>query len=276
MEPMADRINLKFKISNLKLVRVWLMMASRGAQSQLLTRIAGVLFLCGKIIRFLIFFVFLFAVLDSAKTLAGYSKDQVILFFLVFNIIDIASQFLFRGVYNFRFLVLSGDYDLDLLKPLPAYFRPIFGIADILDFLTLIPLLGYFLWFGFNKHFFLNPALLILFFLLIGNSLVLSFALHLVMAAVCLLTNQIDPLVWIYRDLNNMARFPTEIYSKGIQAILSFTIPVIILITVPAKALLGLLSWQWVMGAFLITGLFLFGSLKFWRYALSRYSSASS
>jgi len=259
-----------------KRLKIWLLMASMGAQSQFLTWIAGAMFLCGKIIRFLIFFVFLFAVLDSTKTLAGYSRDQVIIFFLVFNIIDIASQFLFRGVYNFRFLVRSGDYDLDLLKPLPAYFRPIFGITDILDFLMLIPLLGYFIWFGFDKHFFLNPALLILFFLLLGNSLVLSFALHLMMVAVCLLTSQIDPLVWIYRDLTNMARFPTDIYTKGVQFILTFTIPVIILITVPAKVLMGMLSWQWIGGAFLISGLFLFGSLKFWRYALSQYSSASS
>jgi len=51
---------------------------------------------------------------------------------------------------------------------------------------------------------------------------------------------------------------------------------VVILFTVPAKALLGLLSWQWVVLAFLISGLFLWGSLKFWKYALSKYSSASS
>ncbi|MGB9706920.1 MAG: ABC-2 family transporter protein, partial [Microgenomates group bacterium] len=144
-----------------------------------------------------------------------------------------------------------------------------------LDFITLVPLWVYFLWFGFSHHLF-DAGSFVLFLILFVASLVLAFALHLFIGSVCLLTTSIDPLVWIYRDLANMGRFPTDIYTKGIQAILTFTIPVVILITVPAKALMGLLSWQWVGLAFLISGIFLLASLKFWQYALSRYSSASS
>jgi len=74
--------NLKLKIGQIsKLIKVWVAVSLRAAQSQLLTTWAGILFLVGKIIKFLLFFVFLFAVLDSAKDLAGYSREQVILFF---------------------------------------------------------------------------------------------------------------------------------------------------------------------------------------------------
>ena len=132
-----------------RFIKIWLMMTSRAFQGQLLTHWGSILFLVGKVVRFLLFFVFLFAVLSSAKTLAGYNREQVILFFLVFNLVDIMVQFLFRGVYQFRFRVVSGDYDLDLLKPLPSFFRPIFGWTDILDFITLLPLWGYFFWFVF-------------------------------------------------------------------------------------------------------------------------------
>ncbi|MGB9911382.1 MAG: ABC-2 family transporter protein [Microgenomates group bacterium] len=89
---------------------------------------------------------------------------------------------------------------------------------------------------------------MILFF----NALILAFAFHLFFCSVCVLTTEIDHLVWVYRDLTSMARFPTDIYNKGIRIILTFTIPVIILITVPAKALLGILSWWGVMGSFLL------------------------
>jgi len=130
-----------------KLIKIWLMIASRAAQSQLLSRWAGVIFLAGKIVRFFLFFVFLFMVLSSSKTLAGYNREQVIFFFLVFNLVDIMVQFLYRGVYQFRPSVVAGNYDIDLLKPLPSFFRPVFGWADILDFITLIPLWFYFLWF---------------------------------------------------------------------------------------------------------------------------------
>jgi len=262
--------------SVVKLIKIWLMVASRAAQTQLLTGWAGMLFLLGKIVRFLLFFFFLFVVLGSAKTIAGYSQEQVILFFLVFNIIDIFVQFLFRGVYQFRPLVVSGEYDLDLLKPLPSFFRPLFGWADILDLVTLIPLWIYFFWFSLHYQIILSFFTVTLFFILLLNSLVIAFGFHLFVCGVCVLTTEIDHLVWVYRDLTNMARFPTDIYSKGVQAILTFTIPVIILITVPAKALLGLLSWQWIVGAFFISGIFLFVSLRFWHFALSQYSSASS
>lgn len=259
-----------------RLIKIWLMIASRAAQAQLLTNWAGVLFIVGKIVRFLLFFVFLFAVLSSAKTLAGYTREQVIFFFLVFNLVDIIIQFFFRGVYVFRPLVVSGNYDLDLLKPLPSYFRPLFGWTDVLDFITLLPLWGYFLWFIFAHQLFAGFGNLLLFFLLLVNALLIAFAFHLFVCAVCVLTTEIDHLVWVYRDLSNMARFPTDIYQKGIQYVLTFTIPVVILITVPAKALLGLLSWQWVILSFVISGIALWGSLRFWKYALTQYSSASS
>ncbi|MGB9911383.1 MAG: hypothetical protein ACPLKP_02140 [Microgenomates group bacterium] len=51
---------------------------------------------------------------------------------LLFCLVDITVQFLFRGVYQLRSLVVSGNYDLDLLKPLLSFFRPIFGWTDIL------------------------------------------------------------------------------------------------------------------------------------------------
>lgn len=269
------RIGLHLR-GGLRLAKVWLMLASRAAQAQLLTNWASILFIIGKVARFLLFFVFLFAVLSSAKTLAGYSREQAIFFFLVFNLVDIIIQFLFRGVYVFRPLVVSGRYDLDLLKPLPSFFRPLFGWTDILDLITLVPLWIYFLWFVFHYHLMPSFFQFFGFLVLLFNSLILAFAFHLFVCAVCVLTTEIDHLIWVYRDLTNMARFPTDIYKKGIQYILTFTIPVIILITVPAKALLGILSWQGMILSFLISGLFLWGSLRFWRYALTQYSSASS
>lgn len=271
MELMAGK-----KYSIIRLIKVWLMFFSRAAQSQLLTNWAGVLFLLGKIVRFLLLFIFLFTILGKSNFLLTYTKEQVIGFYLIFNLVDITAQFFFRGVYQFRPLVVQGNYDLDLLKPLPSFFRPIFGWTDILDLITLIPLWIYFIWFVGSHNLVSNILGPILFFLLFLNSLLISFSLHLFVCSVCILTTEIDHLVMVFRDLTSMARFPTDIYQKGVQFVLTFTIPVIILITVPAKALMGLLSWQWVLGSFVIGAVFLFLSLKFWQSALKRYSSASS
>lgn len=252
------------------------MFSSRAAQVEILTHWGSLLFLLGKIVRFLLFFTFLFMVLSSAETLAGYNREQVVLFFLIFNLVDIMVQFFFRGVYQFRFRVVSGDYDLDLLKPLPSFFQPVFGYSDILDFMTLVPLWGYFLWFVFTNQLFPSVFHFFSFLALLLNSLILAFAFHLFVCAVCVLTTEIDHLIWLYRDLTNMARFPTDIYQRGVRFILTFAIPVVVLITFPAKALLGLLSFKGVLLAFLASCFLLLVSLKFWKFALSQYSSASS
>jgi len=162
------------------------------------------------------------------------------------------------------------------LQPLPSVLYPIFGWTDILDLLTLIPLSIYLLWYSFSGIISVKIIDFALFLFIFANSLLLAFSFHLLTCAVCVLTTQIDPLVWIYRDFSAMARFPTDIYQKSIQLVLTFFIPVIVIVTVPAKALLGLLSWPWVVFSFSICSVFLVGSFKFWQYALKKYSSASS
>ncbi len=251
-------------------------MAGIAAQSQLLTSRGGFLFLIGKIARFVLFFIFLFSVLSRVGSLAGYSKEQVILFFLVFNIIDVIIQFLFRGVYVFRPLIISGNFDLDLLKPLPSYFRPLLGWTDILDLITLLPLLIFTTWYIFVHQLLVSPSSLILFLFLLINSIFLGFAFHLLVCSIGVLTTEVDHLIWIYRDLTGMARFPTDIYGKGVQSVLTFVIPVVVLITVPAKALLGILSGWGVILSFLVGVLAAYLSLKFWFWSLKKYTSASS
>lgn len=252
------------------------MMASRAAQSQLLTGWGGALFLIGKIIRFLIFFVFLFVVSGSSGSVISYSREQVIIFYLIFNLTEILSQFLFRGAYWFRSLVVSGDYDLDLLKPLPSFFRPVFGWTDILDLFTLIPLIIYLFLYVSDNSYSLGNLNIFLFLVLLINSLVIAFSFHLMICGVCVLTTEIDSLILAYRDISSMARFPTDIYSKEVQLILTFVIPIVILVTIPAKALMSLVSWQWTVLSLLVGVIFLFVSLTFWQYVLKRYSSASS
>jgi len=251
-------------------------MAGIAAQSQLLTSKGGILFLIGKVARLVFFFIFLYSVLSGVGSLAGYSREQVILFFLVFNIVDIVIQFLFRGAYVFRPLIISGNYDLDLLKPLPSYFRPLFGWTDILDLITLLPLLIFTAWYIFTHQLLASPSSFILFLFLLANSILLGFAFHLLVCSIGVLTTEVDHLIWVYRDLTGMARFPTDIYGKGVRLALTFIIPVVVLITMPAKALLGVLSPAAIIFSFLVGILASYFSLKFWFFSLKKYTSASS
>ncbi len=255
---------------------VWKKIASLSLQDHTLSFWGALAFLVGKVVRFILLLIFLSSVISASGSLAGYSVNQVIVFFLVFNIVDITAQSIFRGVYDFRQSLLFGSFDYDILKPLPTYFRPLFGKADVVDMLTLIPL-----WIGFLLFLFKNgsvdsPLYVFVFALTMVISMVIAFAFHLFVCAIGIISTEVDHIIWVYRDLIGMGRFPTDIYPKAIRFALTFFVPVVILITIPAKGLMGLLSFSTLIICSVVTILFLFFSLWFWKKALGRYASASS
>jgi len=257
-------------------LRAFWLMAKMVILPDLMQPSAAILFIIGKVARFAFYFVFLYSVVSGIETFAGYTKVEVVWFFLVFNLVDISVQFLFRGVYHFRPLVVSGNFDLELLKPLPSFFRPLFGHIDIMDFITLIPLTGFSIWYVIRFNLAVGWLSVLSFLVLFISSLLLGFAFHLLVCSFCILTTEIDHLVWIYRDLTAVARFPTDIYRGFMRFLITFVIPVVLLITFPAKALLGLIQ-PWQVGISLGISLVLSVlSLKFWYYSLRHYSSARS
>lgn len=232
------------------------------------------MFLAGKVIRFVFFTLFIFFLVKGANNLAGYNINQVIFFFLTFNLIDIISQFLFREVYRFRSLLVSGDFDLILVKPISSLFRVLVGGADVIDLVTIPPLIAAVVWVGGL----LNPNiyLVVLYILLILNGLIIATAFHIAVLSLGIITLEIDHTIMIYRDITNLGKLPVDIYKEPLKAVLTFLIPVGIMLSLPAKALMGLVTPGGVLGAFALGVFLLFLSLKFWNYALRFYSSASS
>ena len=259
-----------------RLIKIWLHLAFLAGQTQLLTNWSGLLFITGKLVRFIFYFVFLISIIGGVKELVGYSRNEVIFVFLIFTLVDTLAQFLFRGVYVFRYSVINGNFDMDLLKPIPSLFRPVFGWTDILDGLTLIPLVTYLGYFIITATSMSGLISLIIFLLLILNSMLVAFALHLFFCSICVITLEVDYLTWVYRDVTALGRFPTDIYPKGVRFILTFIIPVIVLFAIPAKLVLGRISTLQSLPFLLVGPITVFLSLRFWQYALKKYSSASS
>lgn len=232
------------------------------------------LFLSGKLIRFGLFTAFLFFLVKGAGGLAGYSTIQTIFFFLTFNVIDVIAQFFYREVYRFRPLVVSGELDLLLAKPMNILFRVLMGGADIIDLVTIPPLIFAVIYVGSL----LEPTLIevIYFLLLVVNGLLIATAFHIGVLALGIITLEIDHTIMIYRDLLNLGRLPVEIYRQPLKAFLTYLIPVGMMISLPAKALMGLVSPVGVFASMLLGLAIFLLATKFWQTALKTYTSASS
>ncbi|OGG00056.1 hypothetical protein A2Y99_02935 [Candidatus Gottesmanbacteria bacterium RBG_13_37_7] len=258
-----------------KYFHIWIYLTAASFQSFFVSRIGAVLFLSGKIFRFVFFLGFLILLVSRTKILAGYNLNQILIFYLTFNFIDSITQMLFREVYRFRSQVISGDFDLILLKPVNALFRVLFGGTDFLDFVTLLPLIIIIAYLIFQIP---NISLLgiIIYIILIINALVISSAFHIIVLALAIFTVEIDNTIMIYRDVMSMGKLPIDVYREPIRSFITFAIPVGIMLTYPPRALFNLLHVHYLMIAFIFGSGFLLFSLLFWRFALKHYTSASS
>jgi len=260
----------KFK----KYLKVWWIMSKNSFVMVISQKLSLFVFLTGKILRFTFFFLFLFFILKGAGTLAGYSGNQVIFFFLTFNIIDVISQFLFREVYRFRPMIVNGDFDFVMVKPINSLFRVLMGGADIIDLITIPPLVIATVYFGFLLK--LNFSQVVIYLALIFNGLLIATALHIIVLSLAIVTMEIDHMVMIYKDITNLGRLPVDIYKQPLQTFLTYIIPVGVMMTLPAKAAMGLISPWGAISAFIVGIILIFISLKFWNFALTKYTSASS
>lgn len=250
----------------------WVKISSMTLSSLVSTRLASVLFLSGKLIRISLLLLFLLALKDKITLLAGYNLDQLIIFYLVYNVFDLLGQIFFRGIYWYRNDILTGNFDFTLLKPLSPLFQVLVSHTDWLD----IPPLILTMIFLIIKLPAVNLAVLLSFIFMGFLAMVLVTAIHIFVAAIGVLTTEVDHIIWIYRDLSQMARFPVDIYAEGLQTVLTFVIPIGLIFTFPAKALYGLLTWPTMAAVMGFSLVFYFLALSLWRYSLKLYSSASS
>ena len=161
-----------------------------------------------------------------------------------------------------------------LLKPVSPLFRSLMGGADIIDLVTLPPLICALVYVGSL----LNPSLIsvITYVLLLINSLLIATAFHIFVLGFGIRTLEVDHLVFIYRDLVNLGKLPIDIYREPIRSVVTYLIPVGIMITLPAKALMGMVSPLGILMTFVIGVIACYFALRFWQLSLTKYSSASS
>lgn len=223
-------------------ITIFRLFSKYALKSALLHPVGALLFTFGKLIRFVLFFFFVFFLVSKTSTLKGYSVDQAIVFYLTFNVIDTTAQLFFREVYRFRQLVVSGDLDGILVKPYHPFLRVLFGGIDPMDAIMLILYVFLTAIYVAKISATVTPVAIVMYFLLIINAFVVATAFHITVLAFGILTTNVDHGVMIYRDLTSVGRFPIEIYQEPFRWIITFLIPVGIMMSFPTQSLFGTLN----------------------------------
>ena len=153
-----------------KYFSVWKAVALNALQETFVNRGSNLLFFTGKVIRLAFMLLFLWLLRQTVTTIGGYSGDEMVVFFLVYQFIDTFAQVLYRGVYMFSHLVRTGEFDFMLLKPIHPLFRALTGKPDINDAFFLIPSTALSIWILSQLSLTFTVPSILLFGLLVINS----------------------------------------------------------------------------------------------------------
>lgn len=81
---------------------------------------------------------------------------------------------------------------------------------------------------------------------------------------------------WVFDGIFQLARYPVGIYPGWLRVLLTWVLPVGLMTTVPAQALMGQAGWNVAAGSAAVAGILLVAASAFFHAGLKRYASASS
>jgi ABC-2 type transport system permease protein len=238
----------------------------------ILWMIVEVLWFCGQIV----FFGIIFGQVDQ---IGDWSKWEVVLLLGTHQMIaQLFQAFFFVNVSNIPELVRTGKLDSLLVLPIDSQFAVStkqFGLDSVFN-----ALLGAVVVIVSLAQLQIVPSagMILLYVFALGFGVAVHYSIMLSLAAVSFWIVRAQGLVYGYFNFLHIARYPDVIFPKIFLFIFGWIIPVVIVANIPARLLIKPLGHPgWLMFHLVVAGSIAFClSRIFWRFALRRYSSASS
>src|SRR6266446_5389740 len=238
----------------------------------LLWMIVEVLWFCGQIVFFSIIF-------GNVDRIGDWTKWEVVLLVGTHQMIaQLFQAFFFVNVANIPELVRTGKLDSLLVLPLDSLFAVStkqVGLDSVINALICAAVVILSL---VRLHVTPRPAAVLLYFIALGFGIAIHYSIMLCLAAVSFWIVRAQGLVYGYFNFLNIARYPDVIFPRIFRFIFGWIVPVVIIANIPARLLIKPLGQPgWLMLHLVIASTVIFWlSRVFWRFALRRYSSASS
>lgn len=232
-------------------------------------------------------FELIFRSLGPGGEINSWQREEYFAFMATGMLINaLVESFFMPNCAQFSELIRTGNLDFALLKPIDTQFLISFEKIDLAmlnQVLLALALLVYSLvQMGASP----SPAAVALYLLFIACGVTVFYSLMLVLAASSVWFGRNQGLYDFWFYITVFARYPRSIYSGSpagemLRAAFTFVIPILLIVTVPARVLLGKLNdvwWSTELGAMLIiaalAGLYL--SRRIFVWSLQGYRSASS
>ena len=262
-------------------LRLWFALGRFGLIRELAFRGNFLVKISVEMLWFAILLIFWETVYAQTNLIAGWTKSEYMFFLGCYYALEgLLETFFLSNCGEFSDMVRSGDLDFVLLQPIDEQFLV---TCRTIDWTTVPNIVA-----GTAVMVNALVALDWQFDALRAGLFLVLFACSLGMAYSCLLTLAASA-VWMVRNqslfelwwlFTTLVRYPREIFfgtwAEFLGRILTYVLPVMLMINVPAHVMVKVLDWKLIGLMLLATALMLLGSRRFFRAALRRYRSASS
>jgi ABC-2 type transport system permease protein len=171
--------------------------------------------------------------------------------------------------------IWTGTYDFTLLRPVDQQFLISFRHWRIFAMVDLAMAVGVLVYALVLLGAQLTIGMLLSFILTLLAGVTLLYAALLAFSAL-VFWNPGFLFTWVINDLFQLARYPVGLYPGWLRLVLTWVIPVGLMTTIPAQALVGTLSPSMLILTLAFTLAAFLGATWLFRQGLKKYTSASS
>lgn len=216
-------------------------------------------------------------IFEIRPDIAGWNRDQAMLvmssFLILRSLIEgIVSPNLNQVVWQIR----QGTFDFVLLKPVDT--QLLVSISKVVPAKLIDLATGFALTIYSIAQLSPRPsvgALLAAALMLVGGAVTI-YAIWLLISCTAFWFVKVDNLAFLFSSVFDAARWPIAMFRGWVRVLLTYVIPVAIMTSYPALALLGQLDLRGALVAWGTGLVLLVISRLVWRVAIRHYSSASS
>ncbi|MFN8791655.1 MAG: ABC transporter permease [Bdellovibrionales bacterium] len=221
--------------------------------------------------------IFTFEVLFMhTEQIGSWNRAQTRVFLGMLFIVDALYMiFLQENLDRFSEKVRKGDLDLLLSKPINSQFMVSLQRISVSCFGNFLIACGWFVW-SLSQLPDFNWWRILWVALLAPCGFAILYSIRFSVAALCLIFVRADNIQYVWYQLYRLGMRPDSIYAPWLKILVLTVLPVALIASVPARAILDppeTWVYVWTLTAAPLAVIF---SSRFWRYCLKHYQSASS
>lgn len=231
-----------------------------------------------------VFFVLiLLVVYSNTDDVAGWGRGEAFVLAATCFLMNAVVSGLFMSLMEIPEAVRKGTLDYVVAKPIDSQFWVSFRRFNFDQVGTLLAGFGMIILGAIQSG--VTPSLgqWFAYSVLVAASIAIFYSFNLMLMTLAIWLVRVDNLWVLGETLMSVVRYPMDIYGTGLQRVFTYFVPLAFLATVPSRQLVRPVLGSWGGADWLMVGLgvlwalaFLTASRAFWRFAMTRYTSASS